>query len=312
MADASPDAAALARERFGVEVFGSIAELIDRRSPEMVVIATPPSGRTELVEEAAATGIRAIVAEKPLSLELEQAERQLNACDRAGVLLAVSHQSRYSAQFVRVKEAIDAGDLGRIELLRGVCFGPLMDQGNHLVDALRWFAGSEVAWVMSQAEDDRARLEPLLPEGMQEWSDEDHPSPLFMTHEVGFESGLRATMETGLLYQRSQPFIDDWLQRRTLVVGAKGTAECRASGLLRIASPDLKVEEPDAIGRMGEATAALHSNVRDAIIDGAPLRATGRDGLEALRVLLACLESASGGGLVELSRSGSAATTGSG
>ena len=312
MADASSEAAALAHERFGVDAFASTAELFDRRRPEIVVIATPPRVRGEVVEEVAPAGVRAIVAEKPLALELEEAERQLDACDRNGVLLAVSHQSRYSAQFVRVKEVIDAGELGGIELLHGVCFGPLLDQGNHVVDALRWFAGSEVAWVMSQAEEDRARLEPLLPEGMQAWSDDEHPSPPFMTHQIGFESGLRATMETGLLYRRSQPFIDDWLQRRTLVLGTKGIAECRASGLLRITSVDREVEEPDAIERMGEATAALHANVRDAVLDGAPLRATGRDGLETLRVLLACLESASSGGLVELSGSRSTAATGSG
>ena len=173
-------------------------------------------------------------------------------------------------------------------MLAGVCYGPLLDQGNHLVDTFRWFADSEVSWVMSAAEDDLDKLAPYLPTGMIPWSGDAHPSPRWMTHHLAFENGVRATMETGLLYRRSEPFIDDWLQRRVTAVGSGGTAECRASGFLRVTGTSTILEEPDRIERVADATVALHEDVRDAVLERRPVRASGEDALETLRVLLAC------------------------
>src|SRR5260370_1302250 len=71
--------------------------------------------------------------------------------------------------------------------MRGVCYGNLMQQGTHVIDMLRWFAGdARVAWVMAQADD---------------WDgpekDRGHPAPMWTAGYFAFENGLRATLEAG-------------------------------------------------------------------------------------------------------------------
>jgi predicted dehydrogenase len=297
--DSAEDRRRALAERYAARAYESAEHLIAGADTEIAIVATPPGSRADLVGEVLAmAGLRAVIAEKPLSLDLADAERQVEACRRRDVVLAVSHQSRYASGFRRVKELIQAGALGRVDLLAGVCYGPLLDQGNHLVDTLRWFADSEVSWVMSAAEDQLDKLAPYLPTDMIPWSGDAHPSPRWMTHHLAFENGVRATMETGLLYRRSKPFIDDWLQRRVTAVGTGGAAECRASGFLRVTGASTILEEPDRIERVADATVALHEDVRDAVLERRAVRASGEDALETLRVVLACEKGAADGGLV--------------
>ena len=265
------------------------------------MLATQPDAQAELVVAAAESkSVRGIIAEKPLAHELPAAARQVEACEREGVLLAVSHQTRYSAPFVRVKELVDAGELGELQTMNAVGYGGLLHQGTHQVDAMRWISGADVSWVMSQAERDPARLRRHVESQDREWSDENDPSPPWSTSHLGFENGIRATMEVGSLYQRSGPYIDDWLQRRITVVGTEGVAEARISGRLSITTRRGHEDTDDEIEKVILSTFALHADVRDALREDRPPRATGREALEALRVLVACFESASAGGLVSV------------
>ena len=244
---------------------------------------------------------RAILAEKPLALGLAEGERIVAACEERGTTLAVGHQSRYARSFLRLKRAIEELEIGELESLRGICFGNLLDQGSHVLDSLRWLTGRRILWVMSQAEDDPRKLSPLLPSDLSWWSDGDHPAPAWMVHHLGLEGGLRATMETGLLYPRSRNFLDDWLERRVIAVGTHGFAEARVSGGFKMVSAlHATVIEPDEPHRISDATRALHAELRDAVLGKARLRSSGRDALETLEGLLACARSAAGGGLVSL------------
>src|SRR5207302_8536839 len=113
---------------------------------------------------------RAVIAAKPMAISLEEADRMVEASRAAGTALTVCHQMRYSAEFERGKEALAAGAIGEPYFMRGVCYGNLMQQGTHVIDMLRWFAGdARVAWVLAQADE-------------YDWRERDlgHPSPMWM------------------------------------------------------------------------------------------------------------------------------------
>jgi UDP-N-acetylglucosamine 3-dehydrogenase len=182
----------------GVPAHAGLAELLDAAAPELLVVATPPSGRAELVEIAAgADGVRAIVVEKPLALRLPEARSMVEGCERHGVLLTVGHQLRFCPELIAVREAIERGDLGELELIRAIGFGNLLDQGPHLVDAVLWLAGERrVLWAMSQRGDAATAGRPV---GSLPPAGESHPAPPWMTSYLCLDGDVRAVVESGAL-----------------------------------------------------------------------------------------------------------------
>lgn len=81
-----------------------------------VIIATPHSVRSEVVEAAAAAG-KHVFVEKPLALTVAEAERCVRATDTAGVVLQVGHNKRRQTGIRMMKAAIEAGDIGQIQAI---------------------------------------------------------------------------------------------------------------------------------------------------------------------------------------------------
>ncbi|PTL36661.1 hypothetical protein CLG94_02980 [Candidatus Methylomirabilis limnetica] len=294
--DQSAPALRTAIDSLGVPGYLDVKELVERHRPDIVICATPARGRADLVMQLAPfPGIRAIVVEKPMAVTLAEAELMLGACTARGILLTVCHQLRFCDEFIAMKAAIDAGELGRIEFLRGSCYGNLLNQGPHLLDAIRWFAGTrEILWIMSQWSDDPDLLARYTQGDQGYRNDDSHPAPMWMTHYLAFEGGLRATLETGLLYQRSGTFRGDWLQKRVSVTGSNGQAECQAAGYFRIISSERPGPEvrDGSIERYRAATRAFHEELRDALEAGIPHRNDAKDALKTLEAVIGCAQSA--------------------
>ena len=128
---------------------------------EAVVIATPHSTHAGLVEMAASAG-KHIFVEKPFTLTIESGKRALQAAERAGVVLQVGHDRRRQPANRRIKAMIDSGELGRVVMLEGNQSSPagnnpnlvawrrdpreapaggMTGNGIHLVDDFHYFVG---------------------------------------------------------------------------------------------------------------------------------------------------------------------------
>jgi len=294
------------RERAGPDldtpVYADAGELISATRPEIVVVATQPDGRADLIGPIAASeSVRAIVVEKPLALSMSEAEEIVDAADRAGVQLTVGHQLRSTPHFVALQESIEKGGLGTIEFIRGLAYGHLLDQGTHLVDAMRALSGGRrVVWAMSQGGADLSAApsphEASL--GLPAWT----------THHLGLEGGIRCTLETGPLHQRSERFgqgddeIDDHLDKRLTVIGSRGVAQFVTGGDCRILTEDSADWRTHAggIASAVSATRLFHGEVRDSLLHYKAHRADAHDALHSLEGLLACAQSARDGDAVRL------------
>jgi predicted dehydrogenase len=300
VAEVSPPRRADAVAELGVPGFPTLPDLLARIRPAIVVLATPVDGRLAVVEALGRdSGVRALALEKPMARDLAEARRILDLCEAAGVRVVVGHQLRLCPEFVALKETIDAGDIGRPTALSGWCYGNLLDQGPHLLDMARWLAGSRPAlWVMSQQCADRAALERFAAGSAPRWEDPAHPAPPWMVHHVAFEGGLRATIETGPLYQRSAHFVDDWLQKRVRVIGADGVAEAQAAGYFRLRRHGGGGRElAGTLAGYQAATRAFHEELRDAVLQGGAHRNDGRDALRSFELVVACAQSAADGSI---------------
>jgi predicted dehydrogenase len=287
VADVSELARQEAGESLGVGAFADLDSLLGEVSPEIVSVVTPPEVREPLVERAAtADGVRGIVVEKPLALNMAEAERMVSVCDREGVLLVVGHQLRFVPQFVALKEAVDEGAIGRLELVRAAGYGDLLDQGPHLVDAIRWLAGgARILWAMSQRGDRALDRLPRDPETQQD-------VPPWTVHYLSLEGGGRAMLETGPLHQRGRDFVDDYLDKRVTLVGSDGVAHCSAAGGSQVLRAGRAPEErPGGIEDYLSATTSLYVELREALGGRASHRTEAHDALASLEGVLACAQS---------------------
>ena len=140
--------------RFGVpERYTDLTEMLRGVRPDLLHVVTAPPYRPAVLDVLLRERPRAVLAEKPLARLPEEGAAWIEGCGRAGVALFLNHQLRYHRPFLRVRELVQSGALGRIEFGRGSCRGNLLEQGTHLFDLLSFlFGDAPVTWVLAQAE----------------------------------------------------------------------------------------------------------------------------------------------------------------
>jgi predicted dehydrogenase len=102
-----------AREKYGLIGFGSPEELIDSGEVEAVLIATPHPFHCPIAVRAAERGLH-VLSEKPIAVAVSEADRMIEACRRAGVLLGVMFQQRTEAVYRRAREIVESGAIGQL------------------------------------------------------------------------------------------------------------------------------------------------------------------------------------------------------
>ncbi len=84
---------------------------------EGVVIATPTDLHADQIEKAAAAG-KAIFCEKPIDLDLSRAQRGVAAAVQRGIPLMIGFNRRFDPSFRRLRDELDAGRIGDVELVQ--------------------------------------------------------------------------------------------------------------------------------------------------------------------------------------------------
>ena len=149
-----------AAEHGAAFVANSPAELAARPDVDVVCVATPSGAHLEPALAAIAAG-KHVVVEKPLEISLARVDRLLAAAAEARVLVVPVFQGRFGDGARMVHAAVAAGRLGRLVLAsaavkwhrpaayytgwKGVLEldggGALINQAIHALDLLQWFAG---------------------------------------------------------------------------------------------------------------------------------------------------------------------------
>lgn len=118
VADIREDNARRAAEEFGAETYcADYHDLLVRGDLDFVDICTPEFLHAEQVEAAAAAGLH-IICEKPMSATVDEADRMIAACERAGVHLMIAHSRRFTGRYREIRAAIDRGEIGEVRYVR--------------------------------------------------------------------------------------------------------------------------------------------------------------------------------------------------
>jgi predicted dehydrogenase len=140
--DAGRERARECGERWGVRAYTDAAALLAAEQPELVSVATPDATHAELVAVCLqAPGVRAVLAEKPLALRLDDAAGLVALARARGAVLAVNYTRRFAPPFRALAAELAGGALGELQHVSGVYVKGLAHNGTHWLDLLRLLAG---------------------------------------------------------------------------------------------------------------------------------------------------------------------------
>lgn len=243
---------------------------------DAMIVLTPPSSHLDVSARCLEAG-KHVLVEKPLELTSERGQRLVDVSRRTGRVFGVVLQHRFRPASLRLKAALDAGELGSVEAAflnvpwwrpqsyydepgRGTLArdggGVLLTQAIHSLDLFRSLVGvSRVAAAQARTT------------GLHRMETEDYVSALLETG-----SGAPATLITTTAAYPGYP-------ERIEITGTKGFASL-IGGRLRLAFLDGREEIVEAEGSTGSGANIMdfpHDAHRAVIADFLDAVETGRD-----------------------------------
>ena len=270
-----------AAKKFNAAPYNDMKALLKHKGLEAVVVATPDDFHREPCVLAAEAGLH-ILVEKPIATTEEDAQAIIKAAEDAKVQLMVGFTLRFVPHYLKAKEAVANGQLGQIssvfarrlnvisqaERINGRC-GVLHFLGIHDFDVLRWIVGSEPVSIYSEASTSVLRKFP-------------HEDETFNI--IHFANGVTACAHIGWNLPNNHPAGRDF---KLDIIGNEGVLN------LDLASQGVQIftqsghKFPSTAPGLGEEDRVFV----DCVLDGRPVPVSGKDGLIALRMVNAALES---------------------
>lgn len=299
-------------EELGAAFFEDTQSMLASVEPEVTVILTPHPYHAEIAAQALDAGSHVLV-EKPMAVEVIEADAMIEAADRNQRLLAVNFQQRHRPEVKTAHKLIESGRIGeivRVELVepwmrpaayyrsagwrgtwKGEGGGVLLNQAPHGLDLICHLAG--------------------LPSRVYAWTKT-------LRHAIETEDTVLAMTEydngaVGTLYFSTA----EAGPRRMEIVGTKGRIRIAQDGTLEFMefsddlvhhiathpgmydSPDMALLEVEMEPGYG-THADVYDDLYRAIVEGTPLMADGRQGRMSLELANAMIYSGHMGQAVDL------------
>jgi len=99
----------------GIPFYDDYAKILADPEVDAVILCTPHSQHEEQVMAALAAG-KQIFCEKPLSLTKASAQRMVDACEKAGIIMGVGHERRYEPTMEKIAELVADGAIGGTQM----------------------------------------------------------------------------------------------------------------------------------------------------------------------------------------------------
>ena len=312
VSDVNPDAARDRAEELGCPYFVDHRELLERTRPDAVAVLAPHPFHAAITVDCLDAGAH-VLAEKPIAVEVAEADRMIEAAQRNQRLLAVNLQHRTRSEVRTARRLIAEGHLGELQRVqltaiwtrpvyyyrmggwrgtwRGEGGGILMNQSPHNLDLVCHLAGQPsrvVAWnrtLYHEIETEDTSV------AMLEWPNGALGTLLVSTAQLGEAerlefAGTRGVLEFG---RGGLRLVESDQDLRQFLAESQNPF-----GKLPLESRDVALEPGG-----GDHT-AIYANFLDAVEHGAPLVADGAQGRLSLEVANALIYSSATGQPVSL------------
>lgn len=293
-------------ERYGVkERFTDYRDLLAMDELDAVSVVTPDFAHADIVVDAIGTG-KAVLVEKPLATALEDCDRIAEALRASPVPFMVDFHNRWRPGIVGIREAIEAGEVGQVQMI----YNRLSDTVFVPTRMLSWAARSSVLWFLCShcldtlrwtLQDDVTRVYTVSESRILKGMGIDTPD--FYLSVVEFRKGARAVIENCWILPESSPSIVDF---KLEIVGEKGAFyfDGTPQWLLKLTSEEITCPATYAGVRIhGKAVGFAFESIRHFIaclVERKQPMVGIEDGREVTRIILAMEQSAREGQPVEL------------
>jgi predicted dehydrogenase len=167
LADTHPDA----RREFGdffeipeAKRYTDFREMLDAERPDFVDVCSWHQQHAEMVIAAAARRPKAILCQKPMAVDLGEADAMLTACERNGVKLVIAYQRPHHATWLAARDLIRNGAIGVVRQIQMDDGGNLLNTNSHNIRlALFLMDEPAVEWVLGAVERTTDGVERGLP-----------------------------------------------------------------------------------------------------------------------------------------------------
>lgn len=294
IADDEPARATKMAKEFGVKSFAKYEDMLATDVQGIIVCSENVNHRRHVV--VAAQNGKHVMCEKPLAISNEDAEAMIEVCRRANVKLQTAFPCRFHPAFMRLKEAVKAGELGKLVAIKGTnqgqCpfgwfvdknlsgGGAVIDHTVHVVDLIRCMTGAEPTKVY--AEIDNRML------------GKDFDDTGILT--IDFSNGMFVTLDSSWSRPKSFP---TWGNVKMEVTGTEGRADM-----------DMFAQKIDAFYDKSmsyrheywgdNCDLGLVASFVKSIGENKPVEVSGEDGARAVAVALAAYQSAKTGKPIDL------------
>ena len=290
VADPVAEAARKVVDAYGCDL-RTIEQIEASNDISAVLVCTPTDTHADLIERFVRAG-KAVFCEKPVDLSVARVKECLATVETEGGTLMVGFQRRFDPDFRALRQAIDDGRIGAVEMVTITSRDPepppydyitrsggiFRDMTIHDFDVARWLLGEEVVTVQAAAS-------VLVDPRIGELGDYDSVNVILAT-----AGGRQCTITNS---RRATYGYD----QRIEVHGSRGSVSARNQheAHIELAGGDGYHRPPLLdffMSRYAAAYAAEITAFVDAIDSGTPVPVTGHDGLMALVLAEAALASA--------------------
>jgi predicted dehydrogenase len=299
-------------DKYGGKVYKTLEEMLGDKEIHAVSVCTPNKCHAPISISALKAG-KHVLCEKPMATSVKEAQEMIDTAEKERKFLMIGHNQRLAAAHIRAREILQTGDLGRVLTFRTTFghggpeywsqdmgkhtwffkydeafIGAMGDLGVHKADLIRWLIGDEIVEVkayVTTLDKTNEKGEPI----------EVDDNAICLLKSAG---GIYGTLTASWTYYGAED---------------NSTVLYCSNGVIKIYdNPDFPIEISRKnrekvfyqVGKIQTNNNQSASGVIDMFIDainsGKKPEIDGNEGFMALRIVLACLESARTGKTVRI------------
>lgn len=158
-------------KRFATEfnvknTYNDLRQMLEKQTPDILVIATWPSSHLKNVLEAVRCGVKGILVEKPIAVNTSQLAQMIQVTERANIIMMEAFMYRHHPLTLAVKQKIEEGLIGDVQFVRSTFStgltdrknwrlrgelggGAAMDLGCYCINIIRYLIGREPQYALA-------------------------------------------------------------------------------------------------------------------------------------------------------------------
>jgi len=157
--DTSEDAMQRIHARYGSAMAPDLEKALDETPPDLVSICVPTSLHHDIGKMVLSRGIHSLI-EKPIASTVKQAEELIKIAADNNAHLTVGHIERFNPAIAALKQRLDNGEIGQVFRVQARRMGPFpvrirdagvaIDLATHDIDAMRYIIGGDIVRVSAE------------------------------------------------------------------------------------------------------------------------------------------------------------------